>query len=78
MADLKQLQKKHPKAKYEPDENCKKCEGKGEFWHESTSKYFKSGFYPCHCVFISRDFLPVYREVMSKTLSKIKAETSGG
>ncbi len=72
MSKLKQLQEKYQKAKYEPDENCQKCGGKGEHWFVGN-EIFRAGWSPCYCIFIEHNFLPIYKETMAKTISKIKS-----
>lgn len=79
MSKLKELQKVYPKAKYEPLEDCEKCNGTGEvkLSEEKKRKFTvlvppdKS---PCMCIYISPKFLGIVRETLGSTINKLKSE----
>lgn len=71
MSKLNELKTRYVKAQYEPDANCIKCEGAGEFDFKGE---FLSGMKPCYCIFFGHDFIDIYKDSMISTISKIKQE----
>lgn len=79
MSLLSELQKKYPKAKYEPVADCPKCKGTGE-WSMSEAKKANLKLLevpdkmPCMCIFIEHKFLDMARETLKATIKKLKKE----
>lgn len=79
MSKLVELQKKYENAKYEPLQDCKKCNGFGEvdFPKEKKNKFTTltpPDKTPCMCIFINPKFLGVARETLGNTIKKLKNE----
>lgn len=79
MSKLEELQKRYPKAKYEPLENCEKCNGVGEVkFPEEKKKKFTTlvppDKTPCMCIYVNHKYLGVAREALNTTIKKLKSE----
>lgn len=61
---LADLQTRHPGAKYEPDPNCPRCVGKGEWWISKAQygPFAKERMRPCACIYFPHEHVSLIHE----------------